>query len=49
MLEWAMSHPSFRRTRSAGPDYLLQFVDPRSISENAMGQGFAPGEAKGGG
>jgi RHH-type proline utilization regulon transcriptional repressor/proline dehydrogenase/delta 1-pyrroline-5-carboxylate dehydrogenase len=31
-------------TKAGGPDYLLQFVDPRAISENTLRQGFAPGE-----
>jgi RHH-type proline utilization regulon transcriptional repressor/proline dehydrogenase/delta 1-pyrroline-5-carboxylate dehydrogenase len=29
-------------SKAGGPDYLLQFVDPRAISENTMRQGFAP-------
>jgi RHH-type proline utilization regulon transcriptional repressor/proline dehydrogenase/delta 1-pyrroline-5-carboxylate dehydrogenase len=28
--------------RAGGPDYLLQFVEARSVSENTMRQGFAP-------
>jgi len=28
--------------KSGGPDYLLQFMDPRSISENTIRRGFAP-------
>ena len=31
-------------SKAGGPDYLLQFVDPRTISENTLRQGFAPGE-----
>jgi RHH-type proline utilization regulon transcriptional repressor/proline dehydrogenase/delta 1-pyrroline-5-carboxylate dehydrogenase len=31
-------------SKSGGPDYLHQFVDPRSIAENTMRQGFAPDE-----
>jgi RHH-type proline utilization regulon transcriptional repressor/proline dehydrogenase/delta 1-pyrroline-5-carboxylate dehydrogenase len=29
-------------SKAGGPDYLLQFVDPRSIAENTLRQGFAP-------
>lgn len=29
-------------SKAGGPDYLLQFVDPRLISENTMRRGFAP-------
>lgn len=29
-------------SKAGGPDYLLQFVVPRSISENTMRRGFAP-------
>ncbi len=29
-------------SKAGGPDYLLQFVDPRVVSENTMRQGFAP-------
>ena len=29
-------------SKAGGPDYLLQFVDPRSVSENTMRRGFAP-------
>lgn len=32
-------------SKAGGPDYLLQFVVPRSLSENTMRQGFAPMEA----
>jgi RHH-type proline utilization regulon transcriptional repressor/proline dehydrogenase/delta 1-pyrroline-5-carboxylate dehydrogenase len=35
-------------SKAGGPDYLLQFVDPRVISENTIRQGFAPGDAEGG-
>ena len=31
-------------TKAGGPDYLLQFVDPRVVTENTLRQGFAPGE-----
>ncbi len=29
-------------TKAGGPDYLLQFADPRTITENTMRRGFAP-------
>ncbi|WP_287127860.1 L-glutamate gamma-semialdehyde dehydrogenase [Candidatus Cyanaurora vandensis] len=29
-------------TKAGGPDYLLQFLDPRTITENIQRQGFAP-------
>ena len=29
-------------SKAGGPDYLLQFVEPRAISENTLRQGFAP-------
>jgi RHH-type proline utilization regulon transcriptional repressor/proline dehydrogenase/delta 1-pyrroline-5-carboxylate dehydrogenase len=29
-------------SKAGGPEYLLQFMDPRSVSENTMRQGFAP-------
>ncbi len=29
-------------TKAGGPDYLLQFLDPRTITENVQRQGFAP-------
>jgi RHH-type transcriptional regulator, proline utilization regulon repressor / proline dehydrogenase / delta 1-pyrroline-5-carboxylate dehydrogenase len=29
-------------SKAGGPDYLLQFVDPRAVSENTLRQGFAP-------
>jgi RHH-type proline utilization regulon transcriptional repressor/proline dehydrogenase/delta 1-pyrroline-5-carboxylate dehydrogenase len=32
-------------TKAGGPDYLLQFVLPRTITENLMRRGFAPPEA----
>jgi RHH-type proline utilization regulon transcriptional repressor/proline dehydrogenase/delta 1-pyrroline-5-carboxylate dehydrogenase len=31
-------------SKAGGPDYLLQFVEPRVVTENTMRQGFAPGE-----
>ena len=30
-------------SKAGGADYLLQFVEPRACSENAMRRGFAPG------
>jgi RHH-type proline utilization regulon transcriptional repressor/proline dehydrogenase/delta 1-pyrroline-5-carboxylate dehydrogenase len=29
-------------SKAGGPDYLLQFMNPRSINENTMRRGFAP-------
>ncbi|MGD8253140.1 MAG: L-glutamate gamma-semialdehyde dehydrogenase [Syntrophobacterales bacterium] len=29
-------------SKAGGPDYLLQFMDPRSVTENTMRRGFAP-------
>ncbi|THB79268.1 MAG: L-glutamate gamma-semialdehyde dehydrogenase [Desulfobulbaceae bacterium] len=29
-------------SKAGGPDYLLQFLDPRLVSENTMRRGFAP-------
>jgi RHH-type proline utilization regulon transcriptional repressor/proline dehydrogenase/delta 1-pyrroline-5-carboxylate dehydrogenase len=29
-------------SKAGGPDYLLQFVEPRAVSENTIRQGFAP-------
>lgn len=29
-------------SKAGGPDYLMQFVDPRACSENTMRRGFAP-------
>jgi RHH-type proline utilization regulon transcriptional repressor/proline dehydrogenase/delta 1-pyrroline-5-carboxylate dehydrogenase len=29
-------------TKAGGPDYLLQFLLPRAITENTMRRGFAP-------
>jgi len=31
-------------SKAGGPDYLLQFVEPRTISENTLRHGFAPPE-----
>jgi len=33
-------------SKAGGPDYLLQFVEPRTVSENTLRQGFAPSEAR---
>ncbi|MDQ6727593.1 MAG: aldehyde dehydrogenase family protein, partial [Actinomycetota bacterium] len=33
-------------SKAGGPDYLLQFLEPRTISENTLRQGFAPAEAR---
>jgi len=30
-------------SKAGGPDYLIQFVEPRAIAENTMRRGFAPG------
>lgn len=35
-------------SKAGGPDYLLQFVNPRCITENTMRHGFAPSLEKGG-
>jgi len=29
-------------SKAGGPDYLLQFLEPRAVSENIQRQGFAP-------
>ena len=29
-------------SKAGGPDYLLQYLDPRAVSENTVRQGFAP-------
>jgi RHH-type proline utilization regulon transcriptional repressor/proline dehydrogenase/delta 1-pyrroline-5-carboxylate dehydrogenase len=34
-------------SKAGGPDYLLQFVNPRCITENSMRHGFAPSVEKG--
>ena len=31
-------------SKAGGPDYLLQFTDPRTVSENTLRQGFAPND-----
>jgi RHH-type proline utilization regulon transcriptional repressor/proline dehydrogenase/delta 1-pyrroline-5-carboxylate dehydrogenase len=33
-------------SKAGGPDYLLQFVNPRCITENTMRHGFAPSVEK---
>jgi len=30
-------------SKAGGPDYLLQFLEPRAITENTLRRGFAPG------
>src|SRR5262249_61426906 len=32
-------------SKAGGPDYLLQFVEPRVVTENTIRQGFAPLES----
>ncbi|MEO0310313.1 MAG: aldehyde dehydrogenase family protein, partial [Gloeomargarita sp. DG02_3_bins_56] len=29
-------------SKAGGPDYLLQFVEPKVVTENIQRQGFAP-------
>ncbi|MHC4144406.1 MAG: aldehyde dehydrogenase family protein, partial [Planctomycetota bacterium] len=29
-------------SKAGGPDYLLQFMDPRTVTENTMRRGFVP-------
>jgi RHH-type proline utilization regulon transcriptional repressor/proline dehydrogenase/delta 1-pyrroline-5-carboxylate dehydrogenase len=29
-------------SKAGGPDYLLQFLEPRVVTENTLRQGFAP-------
>jgi RHH-type proline utilization regulon transcriptional repressor/proline dehydrogenase/delta 1-pyrroline-5-carboxylate dehydrogenase len=29
-------------SKAGGPDYLIQFMEPRTITENTMRRGFAP-------
>jgi RHH-type proline utilization regulon transcriptional repressor/proline dehydrogenase/delta 1-pyrroline-5-carboxylate dehydrogenase len=31
-------------SKAGGPDYLLQFIEPRAVTENLLRQGFAPTE-----
>jgi RHH-type proline utilization regulon transcriptional repressor/proline dehydrogenase/delta 1-pyrroline-5-carboxylate dehydrogenase len=33
-------------SKAGGPDYLLQFLDPRVVTENTLRQGFAPDAAE---
>jgi RHH-type proline utilization regulon transcriptional repressor/proline dehydrogenase/delta 1-pyrroline-5-carboxylate dehydrogenase len=33
-------------SKAGGPDYLLQFMDPRTVTENTMRRGFAPVSAE---
>ncbi len=30
-------------SKAGGPDYLLQFLEPRTVTENTVRHGFAPG------
>ena len=32
-------------SKAGGPDYLIQFCEPRTITENTLRRGFAPSEA----
>jgi RHH-type proline utilization regulon transcriptional repressor/proline dehydrogenase/delta 1-pyrroline-5-carboxylate dehydrogenase len=34
-------------SKAGGPDYLLQFVLPRTVTENTMRRGFAPEVSEG--
>jgi len=29
-------------SKAGGPDYLLQFMEPRTVTENSMRRGFVP-------
>jgi RHH-type proline utilization regulon transcriptional repressor/proline dehydrogenase/delta 1-pyrroline-5-carboxylate dehydrogenase len=31
-------------SKAGGPDYLLQFLEPRTVSENTLRHGFVPPE-----
>lgn len=33
--------------KAGGPDYVRQFMEPRTVAENTVRRGFAPGEARG--
>jgi len=33
-------------SKAGGPDYLFQFLEPRTVSENTLRQGFAPVESR---
>ena len=35
-------------SKAGGPDYLLQFLEPRTVSENTLRHGFAPPQRRGG-
>jgi RHH-type proline utilization regulon transcriptional repressor/proline dehydrogenase/delta 1-pyrroline-5-carboxylate dehydrogenase len=35
-------------SKAGGPDYLLQFLEPRTISENTLRHGFMPQEKQDG-
>lgn len=35
-------------SKAGGPDYLLQFIEPRTITENTLRRGFAPPEKNAG-
>ncbi len=35
-------------SKAGGPDYLLQFLEPRCVTENTLRRGFAPAEEEGG-
>lgn len=37
------AHMSGTGTQAGGPDYLLNFMNPRTTTENTMRRGFAPG------
>jgi RHH-type proline utilization regulon transcriptional repressor/proline dehydrogenase/delta 1-pyrroline-5-carboxylate dehydrogenase len=37
-------HMSGIGEKAGGPDYVRQFMDPRTVSENTMRRGFAPGD-----
>jgi delta 1-pyrroline-5-carboxylate dehydrogenase len=32
-------------SKTGGPDYLLQFTEPRTITENTLRRGYAPSMA----
>jgi RHH-type proline utilization regulon transcriptional repressor/proline dehydrogenase/delta 1-pyrroline-5-carboxylate dehydrogenase len=34
-------------SKAGGPDYLLQFMEPRVVIENTMRRGFVPNETEG--
>lgn len=40
------SHMSGTGTKAGGPDYLLNFMNPHTTTENTMRRGFAPGTRK---